>query len=87
MISFVKGKFNFLAAFCIVALFFLSVAIMNARYMYKKIKKYNTKILSHRRDDILLFFMLSFTIILGLLLKFGMPEGPKGMPQPEISTL
>lgn len=42
MISFVKGKFNFLAAFSIVALFFILVAIMTAQYMYKKIKKYQT---------------------------------------------
>ena len=42
MISFVKGKFNFLAAFCIVALFFIAVATMNAQYMYKKIRKFNT---------------------------------------------
>ena len=80
MISFVKGKFNFLAAFCIVALFFITVAIMNAHYMYKKIKKYNTRILSHRRDDLILGFMLAFTLILGILVKLGMPEGPRGMP-------
>ena len=42
MISFVKGKFNFLAAFCIVAFFFIMVAIMTSQYMYKKIKKYHT---------------------------------------------
>ena len=30
MISFVKGKFNFLAAFCIVAFFFIMVAIMTS---------------------------------------------------------
>lgn len=80
MISFVKGKFNFLAAFCIVALFFITVAIMNAYYMYKKIKKYNTRILSHKRDDLLLFFMVVFTVALGIACKVGMPEGPKGMP-------
>ena len=82
MISFVKGKFNFLAAFCIVALIFILVAIMNARYMYKKIRKFNTRILSHRRDDTVLVFMVIFTVILALLVKLGMPEGPKGMPQP-----
>lgn len=80
MISFVKGKFNFLAAFCIVALIFILVAIMNARYMYKKIRKFNTRILSHRRDDTVLVFMVIFTVILALLVKLGMPEGPKGMP-------
>jgi hypothetical protein len=80
MISFVKGKFNFLAAFCIVALIFTSVAIMNARYMYKKIKKFNTKILSHRRDNSILRIMLVFTIGLALLVKLTLPEGPKGIP-------
>jgi hypothetical protein len=82
MICFVKGKFNFLAAFCIVALFFITVAIMNAHYMYKKIKKYNTKILSHRRDNPVLGFMIGFTVILGLWCHFGLPEGPKGIPKP-----
>lgn len=82
MISFVKGKFNFLAAFCIVALFFIAVAIMNAHYMYKKIKKFNTRVLSHRRDDALLGFMVGFTIALALVCKLGLPEGPKGIPQP-----
>ena len=82
MISFVKGKFNFLSAFCIVALIFITVAILNARYMYKKIRKYKTRILSHKRDNILLGFMIAFTIVLGLLTKLGMPEGPKGLPQP-----
>ena len=80
MISFVKGKFNFLSAFCIVALIFITVAIMNAHYMYKKIRKFNTKILSHRRDDTLLIFMIGFTVVLGVLVKLGMPDGPKGMP-------
>lgn len=82
MISFVKGKFNFLAAFCIVAIFFIAVAIMNARYMYKKIKKYNTRILSHRRDDTILIFMLFFTLMAGILVKVALPEGPQGMPKP-----
>jgi hypothetical protein len=80
MISFVKGKFNFLAAFCIVAIFFIFVAIMNAHYMYKKIKKFNTRILSHKRDDALLTFMFGFTLITGLVSHFGLPEGPKGIP-------
>lgn len=80
MISFVKGKFNFLAAFCIVALFFITVAIMNAHYMYKKIRRYSTKILSHRTDNTLLGFMVGFTLILSILVKFGMPDGPRSMP-------
>jgi len=80
MISFVKGKFNFLAAFCIVALFFITVAIMNAHYMYKKIRRYSTQILSHRTDNTLLGFMVGFTLILSILVKFGMPDGPRSMP-------
>ena len=84
MISFVKGKFNFLAAFCIVALFFITVAIMNAHYMYKKIKKYNTRILSHRRDNLLLGVMVAFTVALAILVKIYTPQGPKGMPEPKL---
>lgn len=80
MISFVKGKFNFLAAFCIVALIFIIVGIMTAHYMYKKIKKFNTRILSHRSDFSILVVMNLLTVILSLILFFGMPEGPKGMP-------
>jgi uncharacterized protein YacL len=87
MISFVKGKFNFLAAFCIVALIFIIVAIMNARYMYKKIKKFNTMILSHRSDNTLFGFMLGFTLVLALLVRFGIPEGPKGIPQTDFLKL
>lgn len=83
MISFVKGKFNFLAAFCIVAIIFITVAIMNARYMYKKIKKFNTRILSHKRDDLLLGFMIGFTLVLTTLMFFAKTEGPQGMPQPQ----
>ena len=70
MISFVRGKFNFLAAFCIVALFFVMVSIMTSFYMYKKIKKFHTRILSHRNDNALLAFMLVFTLGLGGLLAF-----------------
>lgn len=40
MINFVKGKFNFLAAFCIVAFFFMLVAIITSQYMKKKINKF-----------------------------------------------
>jgi Na+/H+ antiporter NhaC len=76
MISFVKGKFNFLSAFCIVALIFITVAIMNANYMYKKIKKMNTQILSHKSDDTLLAFMIGFTLVLGLVTNITLPEKP-----------
>lgn len=82
MISFVKGKFNFLAAFCIVAFFFILVAIMTSQYMYRKVRKYNTQILSHRNDKYIFGFMVAFTVGLGLVLYFSMPEGPTGMPQP-----
>lgn len=82
MISFVKGKFNFLAAFCIVAIFFNLVTIMTSFYMYKKIKKYHTLILSHRNDNTILAFMLIFTVSLGGFLAWKMPQGPQGMPQP-----
>jgi hypothetical protein len=80
MISFVKGKFNFLAAFCIVAFFFIMVVIVTARSMYKKIRKYHTRILSHRTDNTLFLFMIAFTLGLGVLVSVTMPEGPRGMP-------
>lgn len=73
MISFVKGKFNFLAAFCIVAFFFTMVAIMTSQYMYKKVKKYHTQILSHRNDKYIFFFLLAFTAGLGVSSYLGMP--------------
>jgi hypothetical protein len=76
MISFVKGKFNFLAAYCIVALIFITVAIMNAHYMYKKIRKMNTYILIHRNDNTLLGFMLTFTVFLGVFSYLAMPDKP-----------
>lgn len=78
MISFVKGKFNFLAAFCIVAFFFILVAIMTAQYMHKKIKKYHTQILSHKHDNILFIFMIAFTIGLSAWIVVMLPEGPSG---------
>jgi hypothetical protein len=87
MITFIKGKFNFLAAFCIVAIIFIIVAIMTAHYMYKKIKKFNTSILSHRTDFSLLMIMNLFTAFLTLILFFAMPEGPKGMPSPAFKDL
>ena len=87
MISFVKGKFNFLASFCIVALFFLIVAIITAQYMYRKIKKYsNAKILSHSQDNLLLLFMCALTAVLGLYLYVDFPGGPQGQPQPDKDT-
>ena len=84
MISYVKSKFNFLAAFCIVAFFFLLVAILTSRYMYKKIKKYNNvKVLSHSKDKVLFLLMILCTIGLGLWLGFGMPEVPQSQPKPD----
>lgn len=87
MISFVKGKFNFLSAFCIVAFFFTLVAIMTSQYMYKKIKKYHTQILSHRNDNLIFVFMLLFTVTVGSYLTLTIPNGPKGMPQPDRSLM
>ena len=80
MISFVKGKFNFLAAFCIVAFFFIMVAIITTQYMRKKIKKYHARILSHRNDNTLLFLMIAFTLgLLGLIIA-TYPASPNGEP-------
>ena len=83
MISFVKGKFNFLSAFSIVAFFFTMVAIMTSQYMYRKIKKYQTQILSHKNDNYLFILMVVFTLGFTGLLLVGIPEGPRGMPQPQ----
>jgi hypothetical protein len=85
MISFVKGKFNFLAAFCIVALIFVIVAIMSTHYMYKKLKRYKTDILRHQKDNVLLGFMIGLAIILSIFTYFGKPMRPEGPPQPIIS--
>jgi hypothetical protein len=81
MISFVKGKFNFLAAFCIVGVIFMFVAIMNAYYMNKKLRKYKTDILRHQRDNILLIFMVGITLLLGSLTYFKVPAHPQGFPK------
>lgn len=62
MIGFVKAKFNFLAAFCVVAFFFCMVAILTAQYMYRKIKKYNTLIFSHRNDKYLFALLVLCTL-------------------------
>lgn len=83
MISFVKGKFNFLAAFCIVAFFFTMVSIMTSQYMYKKIKKYHTQILSHKNDNFIFVFMLLFTAGTAVFLALTIPKGPQGMPEPD----
>ena len=83
MISFVKGKFNLLAAFCIVAFFFILVAIMSAQYMYKKIRKFQTRILSHKNDNWLFALMVLFTLSLGVWQYVNRPTGPRGMPQPD----
>jgi len=80
MISYVKGKFNFLAAFCIVGFFFILVTIMTSSYMYKKIKRYPAKILSHRNDNALLGFMIGFSVVLAVVLSLAVPKGPKSMP-------
>jgi hypothetical protein len=48
--------------------------------MYKKLRKYHTRILSHRTDNTLFLFMIAFTLGLGVLVSVTMPEGPRGMP-------
>lgn len=85
MIGFVKGKFNFLATFCIVAVFFLLVSIMTSQYMHKKIKKYHTQILSHKKDNYIFIFMLFFTVILSAWILVKSPKGPSSQPQPLMS--
>lgn len=42
MISYIRSRFDFLSAFCIVAFFYLLVSIVSTRYMYKKTKKFRT---------------------------------------------
>ena len=78
MISFVKGKFNFLAAFSIVAFFFIMVTIITSQYMYRKIRKYHTQILSHKRDKYLFLIMISFTVGFSVLTQLTMPSAPIG---------
>jgi hypothetical protein len=48
--------------------------------MYRKIKKYQTQILSHKNDNYLFIFMVVFTIGFAALLIVTIPEGPRGMP-------
>ena len=83
MISVVKEKFNFLSAFCIVAFFFIMVAIITSQYMRKKIKKFQAQILSHRNDKTLFILMLAFTGALFLATLGSNPDGPVGWPQPK----
>mmetsp|Transcript_26314 Transcript_26314/g.25495 ORF Transcript_26314/g.25495 Transcript_26314/m.25495 type:complete len:310 (-) Transcript_26314:1357-2286(-) len=82
MISVVKEKFNFLSAFCIVAFFFIMVAIITSLYMRKKIAKFeNAQILSHKNDGVLFILMLLFTGILLVSILRSHKEGPSGWPQ------
>ena len=76
MISHVKGKFDFLSAFCIVGVIFVVVVLMNVYYMYKKIKGNKTVILRHKKDDIIFGFMASITLILGIFCFVKVPNGP-----------
>ncbi len=86
MISVVKEKFNFLASFCIVAFFFIMVAIITSLYMRKKIYKFdNALILSHRNDKFLFFLMLLFTGALIVATLGSQTDGPSGWPQPSKS--
>lgn len=83
MIGFVKAKFNFLAAFCVVAFFFCMVAILTAQYMYRKIKKYNTLIFSHRNDKYLFALLVLCTVGLAAVVSVYWPHGPRALPQPD----
>ena len=42
MLAFIKSKFDFLAAFCIVSILFLLTAVMCTLYMYRKTRRYPT---------------------------------------------
>jgi amino acid transporter len=83
VISYVKSKFDFLAAFSFVAFVFLFVAMISTLYMHKKIKKYSTQILSHKNDNVLLILLIGFTVLFSCLTMFTVPNPPTGPPSPE----
>jgi len=82
MMAYVKEKFDFLAAFCIVAFFYLLLGVIATQYMHKKIKKYNARMLSHKNDNFLLVLLLLFIVVMSGLTYWQMPKGPNGPPQP-----
>jgi len=59
-----KSKFDFLAAFSVVALFYMFVAIISARYMRRKLLRYDTTIMSHKIDKSLLIIMILLSVLL-----------------------
>lgn len=83
MISYIRSRFDFLSAFCMVAFFYLLVSIISTRYMYKKAKKFRTYFLSHKNDNPLLAFMFFVTLLLSILTIYTMPESPPGPPAPK----
>jgi hypothetical protein len=76
MISHVKGRFDFLSAFCIVGIIFVVVVIMNVYYMYKKLKGNRTIVLRHKKDDIIFGAMVGIASILSILCLIKSPPGP-----------
>lgn len=87
MISFVKSKFDFLAAFSIVGFFFMLVAVISTLYMYKKVSTKKTQIFSHKNDNWLLALLIAFTIVMSTLTAVTMPNAPQGPPQPDESSV
>jgi hypothetical protein len=79
MISHIKGKFDFLSAFCIVGVIFVIVVLMNVYYMYKKLKGKKTYILRHKKDDMIFGAMTIITMVLSILCFIKVPVGPEGM--------
>jgi len=87
MISYIRSRFDFLSAFCVVAFLYLLVSIVATRYMYKKTKKFRTKFLSHKNDNPLFLLMLLITGILTILTIYTMPSSPPGPPTPKEQTI
>jgi hypothetical protein len=80
MISHIKGKFDFLSAFCIVGVIFIIVVIMNVYYMYKKLKGNRIIVLIHKKDSIIFGIMACISVILGVICVVKAPRGPHGPP-------
>jgi hypothetical protein len=76
MISHVKGRFDFLSAFCIVGVIFVIVAIMNVYYMYKKLKGNKTIILRHKKDDVIFGVMVGIVALFSVFCLIKVPNGP-----------
>jgi hypothetical protein len=80
MISHIKGKFDFLSAFCIVGVIFIIVVIMNVYYMYKKLKGNRIIVLIHKKDNMIFGIMAGISVILGAICILKAPSGPHGPP-------